>query len=304
MASVNRCIELLKQGKPVFVQHDSVPPPLTFVSGRSLAGASVDLLIIEFEHAPFDVAGLSQFMQGMKSAQSDGNADSPPSIVVSMPGGARSVADVRANAWQIRQALATGVHGVMQPHACSAEAVGQFVAAARYVVHDGLPNGAGLPSGSRGGGGESVAADLWGVSVTEYIDRADPWPLNPNGELLLGLKIEDPRILQSVDEIAAVPGIAFAEWGPLDMGLSLGHRGVLDPPYPADMQAACDAVRDGLAKSGAAFYCHWDDPSLTPEQRVDYLLDEVGARFVGVSSSAMAQYGRRGRRRHPRSGTP
>jgi hypothetical protein len=30
-----------------------------------------------------------------------------------------------------------------------------------------------------------------GVSGAEYEARADPWPLNPNGELLLGVKEED-----------------------------------------------------------------------------------------------------------------
>ena len=55
------------------------------------------------------------------------------------------------------------------------------------------------------------------------MDRADVWPLNPKGELLLGLKIENKRALANVEESVKVPGIAFAEWGPGDMGMSLGY---------------------------------------------------------------------------------
>ena len=33
-------------------------------------------------------------------------------------------------------------------------------------------------------------ASIWGVSDDDYRRRADPWPLNPAGELLLGIKIK------------------------------------------------------------------------------------------------------------------
>ena len=35
----------------------------------------------------------------------------------------------------------------------------------------------------------------------EYIQFADPWPLNPKGELLLGLKIESVKGLERCEEI-------------------------------------------------------------------------------------------------------
>ncbi|RIK42867.1 MAG: hypothetical protein DCC57_18120, partial [Chloroflexi bacterium] len=81
------------------------------------------------------------------------------------------------------------------------------------------------------------------------LQRADVWPLNPRGEILLGLKIENRRALEACEASARVPGIAFAEWGPGDMGMSFGHRDAHDPPYPPEMeaararvQAACDAA--------------------------------------------------------------
>ncbi len=67
-----------------------------------------------------------------------------------------------------------------------------------------------------------MAANIWGVSQQEYMQKADVWPLNPNGELLLGVKIEDKVALANVEETLKVPGIGFGEGGPGDMSLSLG----------------------------------------------------------------------------------
>ena len=32
-------------------------------------------------------------------------------------------------------------------------------------------------------------ARIWGISSAEYLRVADPWPLNPDGEILLGVKV-------------------------------------------------------------------------------------------------------------------
>ena len=53
----------------------------------------------------------------------------------------------------------------------------------------------------------------------------------------LGLKIENKRALERCEESLAVPGIAFAEWGPGDMGMSLGFPDNHDEPYPAPLAA-------------------------------------------------------------------
>ena len=62
----------------------------------------------------------------------------------------------------------------------------------------------------------------WGLEDNnEYMEKADPWPLNPNGELLLGLKIETLEGLNNCEQILSVPGIGFAEMGPGDMSMSM-----------------------------------------------------------------------------------
>jgi 4-hydroxy-2-oxoheptanedioate aldolase len=94
-----------------------------------------------------------------------------------------------------------------------------------------------------------TAAQIWGVSEQEYEDKADPWPLNPDGELLLGVKEEDKYALANVDENLKVPGIGMAEWGPGDMAMSLeviarGEAAGRDPRMVAARSkvfAACKA---------------------------------------------------------------
>ena len=69
-------------------------------------------------------------------------------------------------------------------------------------------------TGTRGVGSESSASAIWGVNRDEYIQKADPYPLNPDGELLLGIKIENVRGASNIEQILKVPGIGFAEMGP------------------------------------------------------------------------------------------
>lgn len=52
------------------------------------------------------------------------------------------------------------------------------------------------------------AAKLWGLSEKEYRDKADVWPLNPNGELLAWAIIETKEGVEKVREIAQVKGLS------------------------------------------------------------------------------------------------
>jgi 2-keto-3-deoxy-L-rhamnonate aldolase RhmA len=60
--------------------------------------------------------------------------------------------------------------------------------------------------GTRSGEGGDAPA-YWGVPAAEYRDRADLWPLNPDGELINWTIVESREGLAHVREIAAVPGI-------------------------------------------------------------------------------------------------
>src|SRR5262249_1828055 len=183
---------------------------------------------------------------------------------------------VVANSWQVRQILARGVHGLLLCQAESSPAVRAFVEAARYPQHaigvdPTLPTplermrgaaadppgraaiGSFVGVGTRGLGSEATGAAVWGLSREQYMERSDPWPLNPEGELLLGLKIESPEGVARCEEILAVPGIGFAEMGPGDLGLSLGYLGLPRHPYPPAMQEARERVFAACRRTRIAF---------------------------------------------------
>jgi len=52
------------------------------------------------------------------------------------------------------------------------------------------------------------APKYWGMSEPQYRDKADVWPLNPNGELTNWTIVESKEGLKHVREIAAVKGIS------------------------------------------------------------------------------------------------
>ena len=235
---VNSAAAKLGNGEPVFYTGAHAGAELTFEAGVAAADTWADYINIGMEHGPLDLAGLGRYMQGMASVRTP-----PPPVLVELPFEGRSVDVVHANAWQIRQLLTLGVHGFLLCHAEQPQAVQAVVEAMRYT----------FVGGSRGSGGQGVAAAIWGVTPAEYLQLADPWPLNPNGELLLGLKIENKRALANAELTTAVPGVAFAEWGPADMSMSHGlHDMPVDLERP-ELQAARRRVFDACKAAGIAF---------------------------------------------------
>jgi 4-hydroxy-2-oxoheptanedioate aldolase len=137
----------------------------------------------------------------------------------------------------------------------------------------------------RGRGSEATAAPVWGLSTEDYMERCDPWPLNPKGELLLGVKLESPEGVAHCEEIIAVPGLAFAEIGPGDLSLSLGYRTIPREPFPAEMQKARDRVLAACRKNGVAFL-----QSCTPENVVARI--DEGVRVIAGHDQSAAIKGR------------
>ena len=286
--NIHRCMGLFKQRKPIFVCHPSVPPELSFEAGRQFSRSWADLLVIEFEHYGLNPIGLSSFMRGMRDATP--SADPMVTVMATLPMSGDAVESVNANAWQIRQLLATGIHGLILAQASNVRAVENFVQTSRFSLHRQRQDV--LGSGCRGAGGEDHASQVWNVSKEDYWRLADPWPLNPDGQLLLGLKIENRESLCRVDDIASVPGITFAEWGPADMAMSFAIPDAQDPPYSESLHGAMNTVRKALSEAGVRFYCGWNDPAMSIEEQVDFLLDDLGAEMLWSPSAQFATYGR------------
>ncbi|MCH7592959.1 MAG: hypothetical protein IIB27_00410 [Chloroflexi bacterium] len=249
---INRIIELFEAGQPVYYVGGHTGNELTYEAGKRMAKTWADYINIGMEHGAFDMAGLDRFMQGLVDGGPTNSGHRTPPVIVEAPVDGGSAEAIRYNAWQFRQILARGVHGILLCQAENPAAVKAFVEACRYPFHK-LGVGAGLDHGERGTGGQASAAPIWGVSNEEYLEKAEPWPLNPDGELILGLKIENKRSLNTVESTLRVPGIAFAEWGPGDMALSHGYRSAQPKPRPPELEAARTRIRDACFANGIKF---------------------------------------------------
>jgi len=272
---INRAIELLELDQAIYYTGAHTGHVLTHAQGKEDAQTWADYINVGMEHGAFDMSGLADYMHGLVEGGPTRSGHRTPAVIVELPVRGSIAADVAANSWQVRQILARGVHGLLLCQAESPAAVRAFVEAARYPQHaagvdPGLPSPlqrmrgataaapgrgavAGLGVGSRGLGSEATAAAVWGLSREEYMERSDPWPLNPRGELLLGLKIESPEGVARCEQILAVPGLGFAEMGPGDLGLSLGYLSAPRHPYPAEMAEARERVFAACRSNHIAF---------------------------------------------------
>jgi 4-hydroxy-2-oxoheptanedioate aldolase len=249
MARVNRVVELLEQDQPVYY---TGPSGRGYEGGRADASTWADYMAYDMEHGAFDVTQLREYMRGLVDAGPTKSGHRTPPVIVSLPIDGTTEDVVRANSWVIKQVLASGVHGLLLCHAETPGAAKAFVECSRYPFNT-IGIGRGLDDGRRGGGGQAQAAEVWGVPARRYLDLADPWPLNPGGELLLGLKIENKRALSNAEATLRVPGIGFAEWGPGDMGMSLGFPDNHDEPYPPAMLEARARVLASCKANGVGF---------------------------------------------------
>ena len=280
---VNRAIELLEQDQPIYYLGGHTGHVLTWEQGRQDAGTWADYINVGMEHGTFNLAGLDEYLRGMVEGGPTRSGHPTPTVIVEAPVEGVSEEIVRFNAWQFRQILGRGAHGILLCQAETPEAVRAFVESCRYPINR-IGVGQGLERGTRGVGSEPSATSIWGIDRGEYLQRADPWPLNPAGELLLGLKIESAAALPRIEEILAVPGIGFAEMGPGDLSLSLGYRS-LPQPWPEEMQETHERVRAACMANGVAFL-----GGATPENVAETIVR--GVRVIAGHREDTARVGR------------
>jgi 4-hydroxy-2-oxoheptanedioate aldolase len=271
---INRAIELLEQGQPIYYTGSHEGTEGNFEQGVKDAQTYADYISYDMEHAPFDVKGLADYMRGLAKGGPTKSGHRTPPVIVNVPVNGTDENTVRANAWMFHQVLATGVHGILLCHADTPGAVRAFVEAVRSPAN----------GGRRGVHGNATAARIWGISADEYGEKADTWPLNPKGELLLGLKLEDKYALENAEANSKVPGIAFAEWGPGDMAYSLGVKNGPGPMSPL-MQAARAKVF-AATKASKIFFLN----SMSADNIVDMIKEGV---MVGPASPQAAEIGRK-----------
>ena len=275
---INKAVELLERGQPIYYTQVNGGG---YDEGKALAQTWADYITYNMEHSPFEMSDLRAFMQGLVDGGPTTSGHWTPAVVAVLPFGGVNQQVMWANYWMVEQVLGAGVHGVLLAHARSPEVVEVLVQAARYP-HG--PQAAGVGEGLRGSGGQGFAAGIWGVSNAEYQRVADPWPLNPAGEVLIGLKIEDRHALEHAEASVGVPGVGFAEWGPGDMSLSFNvTRSDALPRVLVDARARVFAA---TRKAGIPFLNQMN------ASNIEQMIDE-GVKIDSNPGAAVADRGRR-----------
>ncbi len=215
----NKVIDLLEQGKTVFASGlvwNGNLDDLMFI-----ADSDYDMVMIEMEHEGFSLNNLRVSLQFLLSRRRiAGKGDLQPDVVplVRIPPNSRE-----RNQWIIKQALDTGVYGLVLPHLNTVEEAQAAVVAARYPQVPGVADFE--PAGQRGWW-QRIAPRYWGLTAQEYYDAADLWPLDPNGNMLLMGIIEEPEGVKNLGDILRqVKGIGAIWAGPGDMSVAMGLRG-------------------------------------------------------------------------------
>ena len=274
---VSKAVELLEQGQTIYYTQVNGGG---YEEGKQLAQTWADYITYNLEHSPFDMTDLRAFMQGLVDGGPTKSGHRTPTVIAVLPFGGINETVMWGNYWMVEQVLGSGVHGVLLAHARSPEVVKILVQAARYPH---APTAAGIDEGLRGNGGQGFAARIWGVSNAEYQRLADTWPLNAEGELLVGLKIENRHALENAEASTAVPGVGFAEWGPGDMSLSFN---VTRRDNPQVLDDARGRVLAATKAAGIPFLNQMN------AETIEAMIDE-GVRIGANPGPEVADQGRR-----------
>ena len=211
---LNGAIDKLARGESIA---GAIIYDFSLFAARQFATSDLDFIILDMEHQAMDFERLQMFLLGMTdraAVAQQGNLAVRVPALVRIPTYGRDL-----NESIVKQVLDLGAFGVMFPTIETKEQALQAVRSARFP-----PRGGALhpePIGLRGNG-NMPAAWLWGLSRPEYSRRADLWPAEPEGELLLLMQVETAEGVRNIDEILSVPGIGVLFVGPNDLSYSLG----------------------------------------------------------------------------------
>ena len=259
---LNRAIELLANGQAAF---GVLSADYSLDNARTLARSNLDFIIIDMEPFPFDVERLSLFLLGMTNKrliQEKGNLQMNVTPFVRVLATGEEEVQVRR---QTAQVLNAGVFGVMYPSISTREEAENAVRAMRFPQAHGVPASEFEPAGLRGL--RSDASWFWGVR--DYMQRADVWPHDPQGELLAIIQIETPEGVANIEEIVSVPGVGVIFIESSDLTTSMGF------PPGSEVEAAIQRVLSACLAQGVP--CGIMTGSGSVERRLS-----EGFRFVTV----------------------
>jgi 4-hydroxy-2-oxoheptanedioate aldolase len=226
---LNGVIRALEQGQQAFSLFAPAEPEIAI----ELQASRYDGVVFEGEHRPWDARLLRDTHQYLLNRGQIATGGLAPAItpLTRIPANGSE-----KNEFLAKQALDIGSYGVVWPHVSTVEEAHHCVAACRYPRLNDKPLYE--PAGLRGDG-PMWACRYWGVSQQEYYERADVWPLAPQGEILVVIQIEDLRGIQNLpDMLEHVPGIGVILIGEGDLSQELGY------PRQTEHKAVMEAKRE------------------------------------------------------------
>ena len=226
---LNGIIRAWERGKPAFATFS----PVDRQAALDIQAAPYDGVVFEMEHNAWDPSELQDALQYLLNRKQIVKAGSmAPAItpIVRIPPNGCEMTQVYA-----KQALDRGTYGVVCPHITSVEEAYNAVAACRYPNLPDAPLYE--PRGLRGDGPKHCSR-YWGLSQQEYYAKADVWPLNPAGEILVFLMIESVKGITNLDDILKdVPGVGCIIIGEGDLSQELGIPRQYEHPLLMDYKA-------------------------------------------------------------------
>lgn len=210
---LNTMIALHEKGLPVFgITHPAIavggrnasptatPPSLTDAARETMAYRFDD-----FAYNNYSPASAERFLGYMAAMLAAGGTMSSHAFISKVP---IIHSDPAAATARIAEQLNAGHAGVMLQEVESADEVRTALAAMRFKSK----------GGTRPDEGIGLAAAYWGLSEKDYRAKAEPWPLDKNGELVLWAIVESTKGIANVREIAAVPGLTVMVVGAGTLG--------------------------------------------------------------------------------------
>lgn len=231
---LNKVIQVLEEKKPALGMFSADRSPR---NAMRLSESDMDFVIIDMEHSPNDITAVQIFLHSMidkREVLAKGNPQPNVVPLVRIPSNG-----MEHNQYLIKQVLDLGVYGIVVPHVDTPEQAMSAVEACRYPQKKGAKDF--YPVGMRGAAG-APAYRYWGISLPEYAEKADSWPLDPSGELLVICQIESREAVENITEIINTPGLSAVFIGPEDLSFSYGYPfGINEPEVESAKQTVLEA---------------------------------------------------------------
>ncbi|MHC4475026.1 MAG: HpcH/HpaI aldolase family protein [Planctomycetota bacterium] len=238
---------------------------------QSVTKPMIDFILIDMEHEPFDVEALRNFLLACNSRRDvlvKGNLQPNFATVVRIPADAGDPVGA-----MIKQVLDAGAHAVMVPHVRNARDAEKVVKACRYPQP--VDSDIAEPQGTRGGG-PRWCSYLWGLSSTEYVRRADVWPLDPKGDLMAIMMIEDKEGVHNIEEILSVKGVGAVMFGPFDYSFAAGDGGNQRHP---EVTKAWDKVKKACDRHNVPLIGFAQPSNIADKLKQNYKMLLIGQDF-------------------------